>query len=136
MSPTTNASPRVFRPKFVGRMVGAGYLLMLASGFDLFYVLAKLYVPGDAAATAANIKAHEALFLAGFAGALIGVASSLVVTALFYRLYEPVNRTLSGVGSRFRIFRINDLEMVDQISTSSNPLLRWLRQIDALRTAA
>ena len=95
MSLTTNASPRVFRPKVVGRMVSVGYLLMLASGFDLFYVLAKLYVPGDAAATAANIKAHEGLFLAGFAGAVIGVAASLVVTALFYRLYEPVNRTLS-----------------------------------------
>ena len=40
MEPITNPSPRVFRPKFVSRMVGAGYLLMLASGFDLFYVLA------------------------------------------------------------------------------------------------
>src|SRR3989304_5320552 len=74
MEPIANASPRVFRPKFVSRMVGAGYLLMIASGFDLFYVLAKLYVRGDAAVTAANIKAHEALFFAGFAGALIGVA--------------------------------------------------------------
>jgi hypothetical protein len=95
MERIADASPRVFRPKFMGRMVGAGYLLMTASGFDLFYVLAKLYVRGDAAATAANIKANEGLFLAGFAGALVGVAASLVVTALFYRLFEPVNRTLS-----------------------------------------
>ncbi|HEY5617588.1 MAG TPA: hypothetical protein VIK60_06555 [Vicinamibacterales bacterium] len=51
MEPITNASARVFRPKFVGRMVGAGYLFMLASGFDLFYVLAKLYVRGDATST-------------------------------------------------------------------------------------
>lgn len=101
MEPITNASPRVFRPKFMGRMLGAGYLLMMASGFDLFYVLAKLYVPGDAAATAANIEAHEQLFLAGFAGSLIGVAASLVVTALFYRLYEPVNRTLSLCAALF-----------------------------------
>jgi hypothetical protein len=101
MEPITNASPHVFRPKFMGRIVAAGYLLMLASGFDLFYVLAKLYVPGDAAATAANIKGHEELFLVGFAGALIGVASSVVVTALFYRLYEPVNRTLSLCAALF-----------------------------------
>ena len=92
---------RVFRPKFIGRMIGVGYLVMTASGFDLFYVLARLYVRGDAAATAANIQAHEGLFLAGFAGALIGVASSLVVTALFYRLYEPVNRTLSLCAASF-----------------------------------
>jgi hypothetical protein len=101
MERITDASPRVFRPKLIGRMVGAGYLLMTASGFDLFYVLANLYVRGDASATAANIKAHEGLFLAGFAGALIGVASSLVVTALFYRLYEPVNRTLSLCAALF-----------------------------------
>lgn len=101
MERITDASPRVFRPKFMGRMVGVGYLVMTASGFDLFYVLAKLYVRGDAAATAANIKAHEELFLAGFAAALIGVASSLVVTALFYHLYEPVNRTLSLCAALF-----------------------------------
>ena len=68
MEPIPNTSPRPIRPKRIGRMVGAGYLIMTASGFDLFYVLAKLYVPGDAAATAANISAHEELFSAGFAG--------------------------------------------------------------------
>lgn len=81
--------------------MGAGYLLMMVSGFDLFYVFAKLHVPGDAAVTAANIKAHEELYLAGFAAAVIGVACSLVVTALFYRLYEPVNRTLSLCAALF-----------------------------------
>jgi hypothetical protein len=103
MERITDASPRDSRPKFMGRMVGVGYFVMMASGFDLFYVLAKLYVRGDAAATAANIKAHEGLFLAGFAGALIGVAASLVVTALFYRLYEPVNRTLSLCAALFGV---------------------------------
>jgi hypothetical protein len=101
MEPITNASPRVFRPRLTGRLLGAGYLLMLASGFDLFYVLAKLYVAGNPAVTAANIVAHPQLFLAGFAGSLIGVASSLMVTALFYRLYEPVNRTLSLCAALF-----------------------------------
>jgi hypothetical protein len=35
------------------------------------------------------------LFLAGFAVALLGVAAYVVVTALFYLLFEPVNRALS-----------------------------------------
>jgi hypothetical protein len=84
-------------------MVGAGYLLMIASGFDLFYVLAKLYVRGDAAVTAANIKAHEELFLAGFAGALIGVASSLVVVFLTLgRRKNGSPRTILALGSRGR----------------------------------
>lgn len=101
MEPITEASPRVFRPKFMGRMVGVGYLVLAVSGFDLFYVLPRLLVRANAAATAANIKAHEGLFLAGFAAALIGVASYLVVTVLLYRLYEPVNRTLSFCAALF-----------------------------------
>jgi len=102
MEPITDSSEG-FRPKFAGRMVGVCYLVLTASGLDLFYVLPKLLVRGNAAATAANIKAHEGLFLAGFSAALIGVASELVVTALFYRLYEPVNRTLSLCAALFSL---------------------------------
>jgi hypothetical protein len=82
-------------PNFMARMVGVCYLVLLLSGFDMFYVFGKVVVRGDAAATAANLRAHEGLFLAGFAVALLGVAAYLVVTALFYMLFEPVNRTLS-----------------------------------------
>jgi hypothetical protein len=39
----------------------------------------------------------------------------------------------NGVGRRFRPFEINDLEMVNLIFTSSNPLVSWLRQLDGLR---
>ena len=86
----TEASPVAFRPKFAGRMVGVGCLVLTVSGFDLFYVLPRLYVRADADATATNIKAHEGLLLAGLAAALIAVASYLVVTAVLCRLYGPV----------------------------------------------
>jgi hypothetical protein len=82
-------------PRLIARMVGVCYLVLLFSGFDMFYVLGKVVVGNDAAATAANLRSHEGLFLAGFAVALLGVAAYLVVTALFYILFEPVNRTLS-----------------------------------------
>jgi hypothetical protein len=36
----------------------------------------------------------------------------------------------------FQPFEINDLEMVDQNSASSNPMISWFRHVDALRTAA
>ena len=103
MEAIAGASPRLFRPKLMGRMVGVGYLILAVSGFDLFYVLPRLLVRSDAAATAANIKAQEGLFLAGFAVALIGVASYLVVTVLLYRLYEPVSRTLSLSAALFSL---------------------------------
>ena len=40
--------------------------------------------------------------------------------------------SIYGVGRDFQPFRINYLELVDQIFTSWNPLIRWLRQIDEL----
>src|SRR5262245_27300946 len=82
-------------PRFQARMVAVGDLILLVTGFALCRVLPRLVVKTHAAATAANVLAHRDLFLAGFAGALVGVASYLMVTALLYRLFEPVNRTLS-----------------------------------------
>jgi hypothetical protein len=86
--------PSQVSPRFLGRMVGVGYLVLLAAGFDLFAVVGRL-VRSDAATAAARIQSHANVFLAGFAAALLGSAAYVVVTALLYRLYEPVNRTLS-----------------------------------------
>jgi len=90
-------------PRFLARMVAVGYLLLMACGFDLFFVLPKLFIRSDAAATAANILAHEGLFLAGFATALVAVAAYLMITVLLYRLLEPVNRTLSLSAALFSL---------------------------------
>ena len=103
MEGISQTTPRVVAPSFLARMVAVSYLVLMVSGFDMFFVLRKLVVRGDAAATAANIFAHQAMFLAGFAVAAIGVAAYLVVTALFYRLYEPVNRTLSLCAAFFSL---------------------------------
>ncbi len=99
ISPT---SPRV-APNLLARLVAVFYLILLATGFDNFHVLPALVVHGDAVRTAANILAHQPMFLAGFAAATLGVVAYLVVTALFYRLYEPVNRTLSLSAALFSL---------------------------------
>ena len=103
MEGTSPTSPRVLAPSFLARMVALFYLVLMASGYDMFFVLRKLVVRGDAAATAAGILAHEATFRAGFAAAAVGVAAYLVVTALFYRLFEPVNRTLALCAAFFSL---------------------------------
>ena len=92
---------RELSPRFMGRMVFAGYLVLVLAAFDLFYVLKKMVVRDDAVATANNILAHQGLFLAGFAVALLGAAAYLVVTAFLYRLFEPVERTLSLTAALF-----------------------------------
>jgi len=53
----------------------------------------------DAGTTATNILAHATLYQLGFAGNLIAVAAYLVVTALFYQLFKPVNRSISLIAA-------------------------------------
>jgi hypothetical protein len=59
------------------------------------YIPGKLVVVGDAATTANVIRDHRQLFAFGFSIMLIAVMSSIILTALFYDLFKPVNKTLS-----------------------------------------
>jgi hypothetical protein len=84
-------------PRLKARMAGVFYVLTaLTSVFGQFFVLGKLVVQGDAAVTATNILAHQPFFRWGFAALLISVAFSIAMTALFYDLFKPVNRSLSS----------------------------------------
>ncbi len=83
-------------PRFKARIAGVLYLLIIVAAiFAEFFVLGRLVVYGDAAATADNILGHERLFWLGFASSLIGVAFHIAWALLFYELLKPVNRSLS-----------------------------------------
>ena len=98
MEPIGEASPCL-----KARIAGVFYLLeMLTAGFALF-VLRRLGVSGDAAATATNILAHQSLFQLGFAANLLGFACYIAVTSLFYDLFKPVNRSLSLLAAFFSL---------------------------------
>jgi hypothetical protein len=75
------------------RIAGFVYLLcVLVAPYRLIYVPNALFVTGNAAATAANIAAHEMLFRLGiFSDLLTGVIQIFLALAL-YRLFEEVNR--------------------------------------------
>jgi hypothetical protein len=91
-------------PSFKARMAGVFYLLTGTTYvFGSMFVLGKLVVDGDAAATAARIVAHEPLFRLGFAAGLISVACSVALTLLFYDLFKPVNRSLSLLAAFFHL---------------------------------
>jgi Domain of unknown function (DUF4386) len=78
-----------------GRVAGLLYLLLLAAPLRLMYIPNKLFVTGNAAATANNIRAHETLFRLGIAGDLFcGVALIFLVLAL-YRLFKGVDQHLA-----------------------------------------
>jgi hypothetical protein len=82
------------RRRVKGRIAGLIYLLNFVTG-GVAVPSFRLVVSGDAAATASNILAHEALFRLGFAALLINVAVYIAVTLLFYELFKPVNGRLS-----------------------------------------
>ncbi len=91
-------------PRFKARIAGVFYLLTMLTGvFAELFVRGRLVVYGDAAATATNILAHEPLFRLGFASDLIAGACYIAVTALFYDLFKPVNRSLSLLAAFFSL---------------------------------
>jgi hypothetical protein len=83
-------------PRLTARVAGSFYFLAgLTSVIGGMYIPGKLVVDGDAATTANAILAHTHLFQLGLSMMLIAVVCSIVLTALFYGLFKPVNKTLS-----------------------------------------
>ena len=89
-------------PRLRARMAGVFYLLTFLTG-GVAAFSGKLVVHDDATATAANILAHQGLFWLGFAAYLLVVACYIVVTALFYDLFKPVNSVVSLVAAFFSL---------------------------------
>jgi len=98
MERIAEASPR---PR--ARVTGVVYSLYFLTAVLGEFFLRGLVVDGDAAATANNILAHQPLFRLGFATGLIATACYIAVTALFYDLFKPVNRTLSLIAAFFSL---------------------------------
>jgi len=81
-------------PRLKARIAGCLYLsgiLNLIAGT----VIGRLVVNGEATATAHNILAHETSYRLAFAADVITVPCYIAVTALFYDLFKPVNRSLA-----------------------------------------
>jgi hypothetical protein len=89
-------------PQQLARIAGVFYLMDFAFGPGM-YAMRKLVVLGDAPKTATNILAHATLYQLGFAGNLIAIATYVAVTALFYELFKPVNRTVSLLAAFFSL---------------------------------
>jgi hypothetical protein len=83
---------------------GVSLLLMAAlAGFGNFAAIEGLVTWGDAAKTAQDIAASEGLFRAGVASLFLVVVLDVVVACALYRVFEPVDRTLSLLVAAFRL---------------------------------
>ena len=96
------AWPRGVSVQGYARTAGALLLLsILAGGLGEAYIPSKLIVPTDAAATARNITAFQALFRLGFASYLVEAVCDVALALLFYVLLRPVGRTLALLAAFF-----------------------------------
>ncbi len=89
-------SPRSTRR--LARMAGAAYLANVLAGiFSLMVVPSITGGHGDPAATVRNILAHETLYRAGIAVALLCYVEFLLLPLLLYRLLGAVNRSVAAL---------------------------------------
>jgi Domain of unknown function (DUF4386) len=79
-----------------GRIAGLWYLLLCLIGpLRLMYIPGKLFVHGNATATASNIAAHQWLFRLGIVGDLACALILIFLTLAFYRLFRGVDQYLA-----------------------------------------
>jgi hypothetical protein len=90
-------------PRSKARIAGFFYLLVIVGGLGSFVAGDRLVVRGDAAATAANVLAHEPLLRSSYVVHLLATACYVVVTALFYDLFKPVSRSVSLIAAFFSL---------------------------------
>lgn len=94
-------------PRAAARTAGVLYLLIIAGGlFAELGVREQLIVPGDAAATAANILAREGLWRVGISVHLAYLVCALFVALILYELFRPVSRPLALLALAFNLVAI------------------------------
>jgi hypothetical protein len=82
-------------PKTTARLGGFLFLVLaVCSGADWGH-FNSIFVPGDALATATNIRASEGMYRLYFAVNLLGQVAFLFSAYFFYKLFKPVNRDLA-----------------------------------------
>jgi hypothetical protein len=85
-----------FSTQAYARIGGVAYLFIIFAGLiGEMFIRNTLIVPGDAAATAANISRSPLLWRIGIAGDLAMHACDLIVTLVYFILLRPVNRNLA-----------------------------------------
>jgi Domain of unknown function (DUF4386) len=78
-----------------GRIAGLLYLTLLTAPLRLIYIPNKLFVTGNAPATANNIAAHETLFRLGIVSDLFTGTMAIFLTLALYRLFKGVDQDLA-----------------------------------------
>lgn len=91
-------------PRTLARIGGALYLIIIAGGvFGEAFIRSRVVVPGDAAATAANLRALESLWRFGVASEIFMLMCTVALALILYVLLRPVNRDLALLAVFFNL---------------------------------
>src|SRR5687767_12438575 len=90
-------------PLFKARMGGFCWLMCFLTSIYPLIISGRLVVPRNAAATAANLLANEALFRSATAMLLVSTAFYIAATLFIYEVLKPVSRTLSLLAAFFSL---------------------------------
>jgi len=94
-NPMTETSPSTR-----GRILAALYLFVIIGGITAqSFISDRLVVGDDAARTAANILANKSLYRLGFTIFMLEMIAQVGVSALYYDLMKPVNRSVARVSA-------------------------------------
>jgi hypothetical protein len=98
MQPVVEDSPRP-----TARTIGIVYLLYFLTAVFGALLMKGVVVPADAVASARNLIAHGSQYRSGWEVGLVANAIYIAVTALFYGLLAPVNRSLAVMMAFFSL---------------------------------
>ena len=99
---TVETSPQVY-----ARIGGVLYLIIIVLGlFDEAFVRNRIIVPGDATATAANIRSLESLWRFGIAAEFFLLICAVALTLIFFVLLRPVSRDLALLAVFFNLVSV------------------------------
>jgi len=109
-------------PNKTARIVGLLYIVPWVLSFLGVILRQGLIIPGDAAATAENIKASEMLFRISVVGDLIVQVVFVILVLLLYQLLKPVNK--NGAALMVILFLISvPIAMLNMLNLLAVPLL-------------
>ncbi|HUK24632.1 MAG TPA: DUF4386 domain-containing protein [Terriglobales bacterium] len=95
-------------PQLYARVGGALYLMIIVLGlFGEAFVRGRLIVPGDAAATAANLRSCESLWRFHIAAELVLLICAVALLMILYWLLRPVSRELAQLAVLFNVVSIS-----------------------------
>lgn len=107
------------RARFVARIGGVLYLIIIVIGaLGEAVVRGSIIVPGNANATAANLRSMEFLWRLGVAGEIVLLTCAVFLALILYMLLRPVSRDLALATVFFNLMCIA-IEGVAAVSLAS-----------------